>query len=136
MVVGPTRLRIGLCVSVRIFVLLLLSSLFAACGIDSSIPSDAPVQEAERAVAITSIQVSATGSTVTCVLNDAIVNPGVSVPLFLEFNGTIVETTTLTNQDTFTFNEYNPTADGTIVCVVEFADAEFESETSPLIRVP
>ncbi len=107
------------------------------CGIESSVPSDAaPSSEVERAVFITNIQKTATGSIVTCQLNESLVSPGVQVPIFLEFDGVEIQRTTLENQADFVFAEYNPPSHGTIVCVVEFAEAEFESESDTLLRVP
>ena len=114
-------------------VFLLLGGMLSSCGIESSITAttDQPSQ-AERAVFITNIEVSATGSTVTCELNDALVSPDVEIPLFLEYEGNMIQQITLINEASFTFNEYNPPAGGNIVCVVEFANAEFESEPSSI----
>jgi hypothetical protein len=111
----------------------------AACGIESEIPSDSrstPTTVTERAVFITSSVKTATGTIVTCELNEVLVSSDLMVPLFLEYEGTEIERTHMTNESTFTFAEFNPPADGHIVCVVELADAEFESENYFLERVP
>ncbi len=116
---------------------LLGALILCSCGIESTVPSDAaPSSEAERAVFITNVTVTASGSIVTCELNDALISPGVQVPIFLEYQGTEIERTMLENEADFTFAEYNPPTDGDIVCVVEFADAEFESEAQTLQRIP
>lgn len=111
--------------------------LIAGCGIESTIPTGtAPPSETERAVTISSVVVSGTGSTVTCELNAAIVSPDVTIPLFLEFENNEVQRVNLVNQSTYTFNEYNPPANGMVKCVVEFANAEFESEANALTHLP
>lgn len=125
----------------RVFsIVLSLTALFSAvsgCGIETAIEGDVePSYETERAVFISKIEVSPSGSTVTCTLNTALISPDVTVPLFLEYRGSEVERTVLTNQSSYTFAEFNPPTDGNIVCVVEFADAEFESEADTIYRSP
>lgn len=115
----------------RVCVLLTFFALLASgCGIESTVPATSTEPSTtERAVMIQSVSVSGTGSTVTCILNDALVGPGVEIPIFLEFEGDEIQRVTIENQSTYTFSEYNPPTDGNIMCVVEFANAEFESES-------
>lgn len=114
-------------------IIILFSLLLCSCGIESNVPSSSTEpSQAERAVFITRIVTSASGSTITCELNDALVSPEVEIPLFLEYEGTMIQQTTLMNQAEFTFNEYNPPSVGNVVCVVEFANAEFESTPSTI----
>ena len=110
----------------------------AGCGIESTIPSqsDTGPSESQRAVAISQVVQTGTGSIITCELNSAIVDPDTTIPLFLEYEGVEIQRIDLTNQTEFTFNEYNPPADGEILCVVEYADAEFESLSRSLSHIP
>ena len=120
------------------FVFISLSLGLSGCGVDSSIPSgvQSSPSENQRAVIISRVVQTGTGSVVTCELNEAIVDLDMTVPLFLEYEGTEIQRVNLTNQAEFTFNEYNPPTTGNIVCVVEFADAEFESPARSLDHIP
>ncbi len=105
----------------------------ARCGIETSVPSgDTNSVIAERAVVISEVYETGTGNIVTCELNSVLVSPGLEIPLFLEYQGEEVQRTTLENETSFTFDEYNPPETGNVVCVVEFASAEFESESMTL----
>ncbi len=113
-------------VSVIVFILL---SLLSGCGLESTVPSEQSSSPSrERAVFISNIEETPSGSIVTCALNEVLVSDNMEVPLFLEFEGVMVERVILTNQGAFSFHAYDPPADGMVVCVVELADAEFESE--------
>ncbi len=125
----------------RVLTLMIIAmgfSYLSGCGVKSSIPSGSadPTSESERAVAIVQSVKTATGTVITCELNESLVSPSINISIFLEYEGTEIERSTLNNEATFTFAEYNPPADGEIVCVVEFADAEFESEALWLVKVP
>lgn len=122
-------MRVYVCVSI------LMGLLASGCGLESTMPSDqASSPSRERAVFIASIEETPSGSVVTCELNEVLVSETMEVPLFLEFEGTMVERVVLANQKLFSFQAYRPPADGSIVCVVELADAEFESEEGWLNR--
>ncbi len=64
----------------------------------------------------------------TCELNEALVMPGLRVPVFIEFDGVMIERVDLENQSSHTFNQFTPAYTANLVCVVEYASAQFESE--------
>jgi hypothetical protein len=114
---------------VSMIVFILLGLLLSGCGLESTVPSEQSSSPSrERAVFISSIEETPSGSVVTCALNEVLVSDNMEVPLFLEFEGVMVERVILSNQGLFSFHAYDPPSDGRIVCVVELADAEFESE--------
>lgn len=116
--------------------LLVFFIILPSCAIESSIPSGeaTPSIGVERAVTISQVITSGTGHSVTCLVNEALVDPSITVDLFLEFEGSEVQRTTMSNQENFTFNEYNPPTDGNILCVVVYSGAEFESAEAFLAR--
>ena len=115
----------------RIFLYWSLLATITGCGIESSLPASSSSDDssvAERAVVVSKVEISPSGSTVTCEINDALMSDEFSYPIFIEFEGTSVESKVITNEESTTFNVFNPVADGNLVCVIEIADAEFESE--------
>lgn len=119
----------------RVSVLSLFCFFMVGCGVESQIPSMQDTSpSSERAVAISKIEITHEGSIVTCDINDALVSESMEIPLFLEYEGTMIERVILENQNSYTFEAYSPPVDGSIVCVVELANAEFESEEAWLTR--
>ncbi len=110
-------------------VLFILTFILAGCGIESTMPADSSMQPSiEKAVFITEVTSTDSGTVVTCTLNEALLSPDLSIPMFLEHEGEMIERVILQNQPDFTFSPYQPTRAGAVVCVIEFAEAEFESD--------
>ena len=107
-----------------------LSLILLGCGLKTNLPtpSRSPEQTTEKAVEISGARFANDGVQITCQINSALVSPDVSLVLFLEFEGTMVESIPLQNTQSHEFNKFMPDRDGYILCVVVYAEAEFASD--------
>lgn len=114
-----------------------------ACGMPTEISEtisdgsgdgkDIPV--VEDAVFIREVVTNHKGTKVQCRLNPLLVDLEEIFPVFIEFDGVEIERSVFKNEKApVNFSFYNPSIAGNLICVVEFADAEFES--SPLYIEP
>ena len=108
----------------------------AACGLQTEVessavdPNDLPDgPSVEDAVFISQISVTPQGIQVLCRLNDILHDLNEDIPVFIEFEGQVIESKVFQNgKATVPFKHYNPPQDGNLICVIQFADAEFESQ--------
>ena len=116
--------------------LIILFLTLSACGITKR---DAPLKvkpdkddplSSERAVFIEEVYTDSSGSEILCRLNSELVGIGRDIPVFIEFEGTKVETKIFPNShDTVPFSRYKPPHEGELVCVIDFSGTEFDSES-------
>ncbi len=109
--------------------------LFTGCGLSTEI-SDSSSDDSsgdettiERAVDIIEVNTNSTGTIVHCDLNDIFKDIDEDIPVFIEFDGVEIQRKVFPSGSArVPFQRYNPPEDGNIVCVIVYADAEFESE--------
>ncbi len=107
----------------------------SACGVLSESINEEPVTpkkpepEYEEAVFIEKINSNKRGTKVRCRLNTLLIEHNDDIPVFIEFEGERIETKSFpSKQASVPFDFFQPDSEGYLKCVIEFADAEFESE--------
>ena len=121
------------------FLFLLLSS----CGVESEISSQSDKNGdgvddnieivVEEGVTIREVVTNHKGTKVQCRLNDLIKDLQEEVQVFIEFEGVEIERGVFKNAKApVNFDFYNPPVPGNLLCVIEFAGAEFESSPHPI----
>jgi hypothetical protein len=72
---------------------------------------------------------------VQCRLNALLVDTAADIPVFIEFEGVLIEKRVFKNAKApVNFGLFKPNKSGSLLCVIEFAGAEFASE--PLLLAP
>jgi hypothetical protein len=133
----------GVCVLVKKFIHFIFKAWIGfgfilslnACGVlsesiqEESVAPEEPEPEYEDAVFIEKINTNSRGTKVRCRLNTLLIEHKGDIPVFIEFEGERIETKNFpSSQATVPFDFFQPETEGFLKCVIEFADAEFESE--------
>ena len=115
-----------------------IALVFAGCKIQNKMESNSSVIDendpdlgprVEDAVYITEVASTPAGSVVQCRLNPILVDVPEDIPVFIEFEGVEIERKVFRNEkQPITFAPFEAPFAGELICVVEFVDAEFESQ--------
>ncbi len=114
-----------------LFFLLTVSLLLGGCGLQTELPpvTTEPDSSNEKAVQISRVRYTDEGVQITCQINNVLVSPNISLLLFIEFEGTRIETIPLQNTRSHEFNTFTPDRNGNVLCVVVYAESEFASDS-------
>lgn len=121
--------------------LLIFSILFlTGCGIATQLPSGSetppvlPVPGGEELIQVSQVEYNFEGAKVNCQVNPLLVEEGADLSVFIEFNGEKIQELTQKGNGEFQFEAYLPPYNGRLRCVVEYAEAQFESSEKFILK--